>query len=145
MKAYTQKTYRVEAKKAEQIDSIRKERGLSWNGIVDAAFDMLLDKVQKEVPSISDTGTVLDLIKEKNPLPGEVTTNNTVIVAEQNDDIGIPPGERLYTSDDIEEAPNKDITAPEYDKVTEGYNPDDKTIGGKHGGGFNLSVGEEDV
>ena len=75
MKAYTQKTYRVEAKKAEQIDSIRIDKGLSWNGIMDLAFDMLMEKITYSDP----------------PLTGNDLPNVYTDIAETPDNVKEPP------------------------------------------------------
>ena len=67
MNHYVQKTIRLPAEKAELVNKIREEKGISWNAIVEMAVDKLLETVTApaETPKVNNTEPKIALLSEK--------------------------------------------------------------------------------
>ncbi len=67
MKSLYQMTIRLPMEKAELLDKIRKEKGISWNALAESAFDEYLKNVTapKETPKVNNTEPNIALLSEK--------------------------------------------------------------------------------
>jgi hypothetical protein len=77
----------------------------------------------------------LELIKEDTGIPISKMINEAIEDYLEK---------KTISPEEVPSIPNKDITAPEYDKVTEGYNPDDKTKPTPEARRNTFTVGDDD-
>ena len=68
---YMQKTIRISAEKGELLDSIRKEKGISWNALADLAFEKLL-----ETPTVEQDLSDAEIVAKKEDLEPAKPLNN---------------------------------------------------------------------
>lgn len=67
MKSLYQMTIRLPMEKAELLDKIRKEKGISWNALAESAFDEYLKTVTApaEPKKVNNTEPKIALLSEK--------------------------------------------------------------------------------
>ena len=67
MKSLYQTTIRLPMEKALIIDQIRKEKGMSWNAILELAVDQYLENVSApaDTPKVNNTEPKIALLSEK--------------------------------------------------------------------------------